>query len=205
MRTLTLEERSLAFVDGIDQQEDYLVYSESAGYYFDEQNDFWLDLGANEIDCSFIATWTPVWLESASSAGVRDQRVIELGYFGDDSQSISETGRVFDTVEQAENFIATLTSAIHDCPTYSIPHEGSVTSYTVTELTPETTAGVATTGWIDSGYPSYTNVVHQYGNVVLMSVANIGEDDREFTIDEADLDLFYADEARRLGSLSIYD
>ena len=205
VRSLIPDERSLSYVDDIGPADYYLDGSESVGYYYDEQDELWFESGIEEVDCSFVSMWTPVWLESSSSAGVRAQRVLELGNFGDDAQTISATARVFDTVEQAESFMETLTMSVHECPEYTIPDEDSVTTYTVTELTPETTAGVATTGWIDSGYPTWTNVLHQYGNVVLMTTAVIDDEAGPVSIDEADLDLYFADSARRLGSLSIYN
>lgn len=200
-RTLTPGRDEFDRVGAMTRDADYDYYSETAGWFFDEQNAWWLDMGDDSIECSFVATYSAVWLESASSVGVRDQKIIDLGRYSTDSDSITQSVRVFDTVTQAEQYAQSLTEAIQGCSQYEDSSMGSARTYFVREVEPDTVSGIATTGWVDSSYPTFATAIHQYGNLVVMTGSDIHAT-AEMTIGDSDVQAFHLATATRLGALT---
>lgn len=162
---------------GLSLYPDYTFAKPSnAGTYADSSQRLYSDgLGAPE-GCWALLDYSPV---SATHPGTehRTDRVMDLGSYGDDENTVSQVVRVFSSVTAADDYPQSIRDTITDCPRYAVSFEdggrwdADVVPTTLDLAAVEGATGVTAVGWDErDGDWIVTAVDLQYRNIAIRTV-----------------------------------
>ncbi|MEP6478256.1 MAG: hypothetical protein ABJB03_02600 [Rhodoglobus sp.] len=176
-RTLTPTTEALDVV-GLTENVKAEAEDTTAGRAVDDTLATWQGGKGSPEGCAMMISYSPVGPGSpTNTAPALAEPVIDLGVFGTDAQSISQTVRVFHTEALAAGFPGIIYSEIRDCGHYSVDFGGSEV-YRAQVVQRELVGAPDVVGYVGWDEPSsegtFTSVDLQYGNLVVRTTLNRG-------------------------------